>query len=329
MFRRLRPAIAGLALSAVASSLAVPAFADNWNLYNHQSAPQFATSVGARELAQKITEATGGKVKVRLHLASTLQIPTSDITSAVADNIVQMGDDLFFAGNVPIGSILKLPFLVHSYEEFDKASAILQPYVEKGYADKGVVLLAGYAYPMQYIWGRKSFDSLASVKGAKLRVASPEQSEFVRHFGGSSVTIGASEVPSALDRGVVDGIVTGTVGAELWKDMLSSGYLLGLNYNNAYFIANANAFNALSPEDQGKIRKAAQEVAEKNTSSMKADDGKLIESLGAGKLKLTKPTDADLAKASAEMQPYWESWAKAHGPEAEEALAKIRQALGR
>lgn len=87
---------------------------------------------------------------------------------------------------------------------------------------------------MQVIWGRRPITSLDDIKGVKLRVASPEQGEFVRRFGGVSITMGAPEVPSALDRGVVDGILTGGVGAVLWKDLLKSGYLLVVNVNNSY-----------------------------------------------------------------------------------------------
>ncbi len=48
----------------------------------------------------------------------------------------------------------------------------------------------------------------------------------MRRFGGTSITMSAPEVPSALDRGVVDGIFTAGVGAVLWKDLLKYGYLI-------------------------------------------------------------------------------------------------------
>ena len=85
-------------------------------------------------------------------------------------------------------------------------------------------MLADYTYPLQVIWGKKKLTSLDDIKGMKLRVAQPEQGEMVRRFGGTSVTISAPEVPSALDRGVVDGIFTAGVGAVLWKDLLKFGY---------------------------------------------------------------------------------------------------------
>ncbi len=325
----LRSALAGAIFATAAFAGATSTFAANWSLYNHQSAPQFTTSVGAKKLADKITQDTSGEVKVRLHLAGTLQIATSDITSAVAQNVVQMGDDLFFSGNVPIGAILKLPFLVRSYEEFQKASAIAQPYVEKAYEQRGVVVLASYAYPMQYIWARKDIGTLEAISGSKLRVASPEQSEFVSRFGGSSVSIGASEVPSALDRGVVDGLVTGSVGADLWQDMLSYGYLVGLNYNNVYIIANKAAFEALTPQQQEIVRAAAVETANWNTETMRGEDAEIIERLGKDRMKIVTPRAEDIAKAEADMKPYWDEWAASRGDAAVKLLADIRKELER
>jgi TRAP-type C4-dicarboxylate transport system substrate-binding protein len=183
---------------------------------------------------------------------------------------------------------------------------------------------------MQYIWGKRDIRSLDELKGAKLRIASPEQGEFVRRFGGSSVTMGASEVPSALDRGVVDGVVTGSVGADLWKDLMNRGYLMGLNFNNAYVIANAAAFEQLSPEVQQKVREQAGLATSWATDTMKGEDSEIIKRLGTtGGFQITEPTKQDVDRAVAEMTPFWESWAKSRGPKVEEALAKVRAAVGR
>src|ERR1700749_1534680 len=87
-----------------------------WNFYMHQSAPNFATSRGAKLFTEQIDKATNGELKVRLHLAGTLQINASNITQAVGENVVQMGDDLFNSGNIPVAGIPRLPMLIQSYE---------------------------------------------------------------------------------------------------------------------------------------------------------------------------------------------------------------------
>ena len=97
----------------------------------HQSAPNFATSRGAKLFTEEIEKATNGELKVRLHLAGTLQINASNITQAVGGNVVQIGDDLFNSGNIPVAGIPRLPMLIQSYEDFAKADAVLKPYIEK------------------------------------------------------------------------------------------------------------------------------------------------------------------------------------------------------
>ena len=101
----------GLLLAA-----AVPArAAEQWNFYMHQSAPNFATSRGAKLFTEEIDKATNGEFKVRLHLAGTLQISASNITQAVGENVVQVGDDLFNSGNITVAGIPRLPMLIQSY----------------------------------------------------------------------------------------------------------------------------------------------------------------------------------------------------------------------
>jgi len=303
--------------------------AEDWNFYMHQSAPNFATSRGAKLFTEEIEKATNGELKVRLHLAGTLQINASNITQAVGGNVVQVGDDLFNSGNIPVAGILRLPMLIQSYEDFTKADAVLKPYIEKAYREKGSTLLASYTYPLQFIWGRKKLESLGDIKGMKLRVAQPEQGEFVRKFGGTSITMSAPEVPSALDRGVVDGIFTAGVGAVLWKDLLKYGYVLIINVNNSYFIANTEAFNKLSPDLQAKLRKVAQDSARWDQETMQKEEAVTVQVLTAAGYTFTKATLEENARAVEAMKPYWDEWAKSRGPDVIEALAKVRTALGR
>src|SRR5205085_11858655 len=105
--------------------------------------------------------------------------------------------------------------------------------------------------------------------------------EFVRRYGGTSITMGAPDVPSALDRGVVDGIFTAGVGAELWKDLLKYGFLIPINWNNSYIIANTEAYNKLSPDVQAKLRKTVEAGARWNQETMKDDNGEAVKRLAA------------------------------------------------
>ena len=154
---------------------------------------------------------------------------------------------------------------------------MLKPYMEKAFMQKGVTMLASYTYPLQFIWGRKKIETLDDIKGLKLRVAQPEQGEFVRSFGGTSITMSAPEVPSALDRGVVDGIFTAGVGAVLWKDLLKYGYVLIVNVNNSYYIANTEPSTSSRPICRASLRKVAQDAARWDQETMQKEEAESVQ----------------------------------------------------
>ena len=103
---------------------------------------------------------------------------------------------------------------------------------------------ASTSIPTRWLSRCKKLTSLADIKGQKIRVTSPEQGEFIkRPLGGAALTLGAPEVPSALDRSVVDGVLTASSGGgNIWKDLLKFNYRLGINYFNSVVIVNKGTF---------------------------------------------------------------------------------------
>jgi len=319
-----------MALAALIHSTLAATGAENWNLYVYNAVSTVAAVKGLNSTIEQIEKDTNGELKIRLHLGGSLPINTTNITPAVSDDVVQMGDDGYFLGNVPIGGVLRLPMLIRSREEYDKAAAVMTPHLEKAFAKKGLVVLGQYLYPYQVAYSRNKLTALADFKGQKIRITSPEQGEFIKRLGGVPVTIGAPEVPSALDRSVVDGVLTAnTGGGNIWRDMLKFNFRLGINYFNSVIIVNKERFEKLPPDVQAKIRKAFAENLPLITSAMEAEEDELTRKFAEGGMTITEPTPADIDEATKVVTPYWEQWAKSKGPEAVAALKQVRAALGR
>lgn len=298
-----------------------------WQSYTYVPA---ATQAPARGVARIAEAMKADGLSLRSHLGGSLPINATNITQAVADNTVQFGDDGFFQGNVPVGGVMRLPMLITTPEEMAKASAIVLPYLEAAYAKKGIVLLGYYHYPVQSAWSRRKLASLDDLKDAKMRVTSAEQGEFVRRFGGIPITLGAAEVPSALDRGVVDGVFTAASGGgRIWKDLLKSQYGIGPNFFDAVLIANKEAFDKLSPAQQARLRQQAKDAAQWITAETLKEEDEIAAQLKAGGIVMTPATARDAEAGSRRMAGYWDEWAKTRGPEAAEVLGKIRAALKR
>lgn len=323
----LRPAC--LALACLLAGLA-PARAVTWEAYTYLASNEQIGVKGLAALFERVQKETSGGLVINMHLGGSLPINATSITSTVADNVIQLGADGFFSGSVPIAGLLRLPMLLPNMDDFNKAAVIAAPYVERAYARKGIVVLSQYVYPLQSIWSRRKLTSLADVKGQKLRVTSVEMGEFIKRLGGIPLTMGTPDVPAALDRGVVDGALTATTGAALvWKDLLKYNYRFPVQYANAIIIVNKEAFDALPPATQTLLRKDVAEANAWMTSTMDSEEDAATEQLRKEGMVITAANPADITEAAARFAPYWNEWAKARGPEAVEALGKIRAAIGR
>ncbi len=304
--------------------------ATTWECYVYNPVATVAAVKGIIRLIDSVKRQTNGELLINLHLGGSLPISATNITAAVADNVVQMGDDGFATGNVPISAILRLPMLLQSDADLAKAMAILRPYLDQDYGKKGIVVLSQYSYPFQVLWGRKKIASLADIKGLKLRVTSVEQGEFIRRFGGVPLTIGTPEVAASLDRGLVEGVLTASSGGGVtWHDLLKSRYGFPTSFVNSTVIVNQDAFDKLPPASQKIVKDAATEAATWAIGEMNRQEDDLTAQYAHDGM-ITTPASADDVKLATEkLRPYWDEWAKAHGPEASEVLGKIRAAVGR
>ena len=326
-----RRALRMLASGAFAAGLSMPATAaDKWDLYVYNPVSTVGAVRGMARAVDEIDKATNGALTIRLHLGGSLPINTTTITQAVSDDVVQMGDDGYFLGNVPIGGLLRLPLLIRTPEDYAKAAAIMNPYLERAFEKKGVLVLGQYLYPFQVAFARKEMTRLADIKGMKIRVTSPEQGEFIKRLGGVPVTIGAPEVPSALDRGIVDGVLTAsTGGGNTWKDLLKSNYRIGINYFNSVIIVNKEAFEKLAPDTQQTVRRIVAANMPLITAQMAGEEEELTAKMAAGGLVVSPENPSDVETATKLIAPYWDEWAKSKGPDAVAALKRLRTALGR
>ena len=322
------------AIAAAAASGLLPvarsAAATIWQAYTYNPVGSVAAVRGLERVITGVEQATKGTVTINLHLGGSLPIAGNNITQAVSEKIVAVADDGFATGNIPITAVLRLPLLLLSLPEMLKAMTILKPYLDRDYASKGIEVLGQYTYPFQVIWGRKKITSLADIKGLKLRVTSVEEGEFIRRFGGTPITMNPPDVAAALDRGVVDGVLTASSGGGIiWKDLLHWRYGFPTSFVNSTFIVNASDAATLAPPARAALPGIGNAAALWTTHEMQRQEEAITAQMAKGGMVVTAATPADIALAVAKMKSYWPQWAKAHGPEAVEVLGKIRAAVGR
>ena len=326
-----RRTLATLAAGTIAAPAVLRAQSPTtWIVYTYVPAATLAPARVMNEIVERVAKETNGQLLLKYHLGGALTIKGTDITTALGDNVIQMGDDGMQQGNVPVTGILRLPMLITNPQEFDKALAVMKPYVDRGYDKLGSTVLATYYYPLQFGWSTKKLAGLDDYKGQKIRATSPEQIEFLKRFGANGLTVSAAEVPSALERGVVDGVLTAhSGGGRVWHDLLKYTYDLGINFFEANLAVNKEAYAKLPAAQRETLTKAVVELAPTMTKLLFEDEESEKAKRKAEGMIQSAATPDDYKRGAERMTDYWDDWAKRHGKDAQEALKKVREAVGR
>ncbi|MCC7274076.1 MAG: TRAP transporter substrate-binding protein DctP [Alphaproteobacteria bacterium] len=324
-------ALAGAGAVAAGLALTAPADAQTlWKGYTFIPSVTHAAFKNLEAMGAEFAKVSGGRIQVRSSAGGQLPVNATSITQAVGEGIITYAQDGFYTGNIQIGALPFLPMLAGSYEDFRKIVDLLRPYLDRELDKRGVKLLATYNFPQQTIWWTSDLTGIEQLQGRKLRVANNPQAQFFQQLGAIPVTLGSPEVASALQRGVVDGVITASAGGGLlWGDMFKSNYRVTICWDNFLIIVNKEAFEKLPADVQPKIVAAAQQHAEALSKELAESEVTSTEMLKGKGIKFHMPTDDVVKAMTARAEPVWNDWAKGVGPQAVEALAKARQAIGR
>src|SRR3981189_761461 len=82
-----------------------------WIVYTYVPAPTLAPARGFQESVERVAKETGGQLLLKYHLGGALTIKGTDITTAVGDNVIQIGDAASPSESQPVYTSLRLPLL--------------------------------------------------------------------------------------------------------------------------------------------------------------------------------------------------------------------------
>ena len=289
-----------------------------------------------KEFVDDVKKRTNGQLDIVLRPPGELPYKLPEYLRVVGQGNVQMGDVYmgFLAGDTKIGVLTGLPFLVGTADELKKVMVPLEPMIREDYARFGADILTWFTWPEQNFFGRgKPITTLDDFKGRKIRTTSPEQSELVKRLGGVPVSIPAPEVPSAAQRGVMEGVITAgfnLLGAK-WYDFTEWAYLPNIHIGGpAYILVNKQALAALPAEHRKALQEAAAVLQVKMLREIPAREQSDLKTLETEhKVRLIQAKPEDVVRARKLMDGYWDEWAKQGGPKTVEALAVVKKTLGR
>ncbi len=189
----------------------------------------------------------------------------------------------------------------------------------------GAIILGTFPFPEQVFYCRGDIKNIGDLKGKKIRVQGTSQGDFATAVGAAGVTIPFGEVVPALEKGVVDCGITGTMPGykAKWTEVTNTLFRLPVGYTIGIWVMNASVWNRLSKDTQGFVQKQMRALENKSWQVIEAETEEGVAcstgtgacSVGpVGKLKLVKPSDSDLkAREKALNDVVLARWAKRCG----------------
>jgi TRAP-type C4-dicarboxylate transport system substrate-binding protein len=243
-----------VALLLISSFFSPPAQAQTKLTYaNFPPAPTFPC-VQMERWKTEVEKRTNGKVKVDTYPGGTL-LGAKNMFDGVAAGTADIGCTAtsYFPGMFPVVESVDLPL---GWPSATVASVSLWELVDK-YKPKELEkwkVLTMFTCPPANIMSMKAIVSLADMKGYELR-ASGTGAKILELLGAAPVAMPQSDVPEALQKGVIKGNVSSL---EVMKDFKYAEYCRHVTGNVNLFVVsfavvmNQNKWNAL-PDDVKKV----------------------------------------------------------------------------
>jgi len=253
----------------------------------------------------------------------------NEIKRAVQGGQAQIGEILIsgYSNEDPIFGIDSVPFLATSYADANKLWHASRKAIEDRFAKQGMMVLYSVPWPPQGIYSSKPLNSIADMKGLKLRAYNPYISRIAELAGAQPVTIQAAELAQAFATGAVNANITsGSTGydTKAWE-VVKYYYDTQLWLPKNIVFVNKKAFDALDKPTQQALLKCAQE-AESRGWKVSEEKNKWYQDQLAKNGMTVAPPPAQLQKDFVKIgDTLREEWLKTAGPDGKAILDAYRK----
>jgi TRAP-type C4-dicarboxylate transport system substrate-binding protein len=305
-------------LATLGLALATGAVAQTkWDMPTPYPATNFHTE-NVMQFAADVDKATGGKLKITVHPGASL-FKANEIKRAVQGGQAQIGEILLsgYANEDPIFGTDSVPFLATSYADAAKLWKVSKKAINERFAKQGMMVLYSVPWPPQGVYANKPLNSIADMKGLKMRTYNPATSRIAELAGAQPVTIQAAELAQAMATGAVNANITsGATGydTKTWEQVKYFYDTQAWLPKNVVFVSQ-KAFDALDKPTQDAVLKAAAEAEARGWKTSEEKTAFYLGELKKNGMTVAPPSPAlaaDLKKIGDTMTG---EWVKTAGPD--------------
>jgi TRAP-type transport system periplasmic protein len=251
---------------------------------------------------ETIPEASGGKITAEYTPVDLLGVKDPQVMRMTTLGVVDFaaGDISKMAGDDPVFEGCDLAGLALDVETAKAVCAAWAPVMDRVMQEKfGVKMLAFGANPPQVFWCREQVDGLDDIAGRKVRVFNKTMTDFIGALGGTTVSLPFAEVVPALQRGVVDCAVTGTLSGYTagWPEVSDHLYPMIMGWSINYQSVNLDKWNSWPQEVQEFFTEQFDQFDEVMWETVTASTEEGITcNVAAGPCSLGEPADVTIGE---------------------------------
>ncbi|WP_298986902.1 TRAP transporter substrate-binding protein [uncultured Roseibium sp.] len=194
---------AAIATPVMAESLSVVGSWSSLPLHKEYEAPFWQTT---------LPEASGGNLQTTVTTHNQMNLGVGEVFRLLGQGVFDVGMTVgdYAVADAPELEGLDVPLVAMSADKAEEAVKAARPMVDEIFAQRfNSKVLAIAPYPPQVVFCNAEVGSLDDLKGLKIRASGRMTAKFLEALGAEGITVSFSEVPGALQKGVVDCAVTG------------------------------------------------------------------------------------------------------------------------
>lgn len=284
------------------------------------------------ELADGVSECTGGRFTINNTLLGELGIESSEFLPALDANRIQLAEIFTGAssGRIPVFGVFGLPFLISGPEDAATVGEAVHDASSEELGRFGTTPIAEYVFPGVHLWSSKELADVTDWAGLKVRTFDDLSTATVDRLGGQGIVMNGAEAYEGIQRGVVEGGLTST-GSALsfsWQEVAPHGYLLSISFPYVYIGVSTEAFDALPEEYQACLMEEAERIEPRFVEEFEAADAGSNDEWVSEGGDLYEPTSSEKSAIQDKVRPLWDDWRESVGSTEGAALDAAISALG-
>lgn len=225
--------------------------------------PQY-TRVDQPILRDGLAKASNGRVEVVLSTWPERNVSGPEVLRLVRAGQIDISTSPLttVSGDVPILDGVDLAGLSTDIRQARRIADAMMPLANKELQRLGIKLVATFPFTAQMFYCRKPINTLADLKGLRIRTNGPSTSDLLKGIGAQPVSIAFGEVYTALERGTLDCSVSGaSAGSSAnWAEVTSHLYSLPLSWSVAGYFVNLAWWDKLDPGVRALMEKTFADV---------------------------------------------------------------------